>query len=167
MPNSSSASETASTTTDRKLTDLELEALERLTESIPPTLGLAKLIATDNMNKLLAAARRRTDDGHRAQMLKLQETTGQPFDLSESTEDEEVAISVQGDTNHYTTAAASGMSGAAKLAAAALVGSALPLAGVGVYELLSDKAPAVVQPAEPAPAFTDRDTYVPYELSIE
>lgn len=166
MPTSNAESVSTSTTTDQ----FKAEALDRLTEAIPPSLGLSRYVGLDNMQKMLAGARRRTSDSHRAQMEKLKQVQGIEFPLTESTEDEEVAINVQGDTTYNQPAAQ--QSSLLTTGAAALAAAALPLAGIGVYEMITDDQPAaVVQPAEQPPqqppTGSDRDSYVPYAFGIE
>lgn len=164
---SSDASASVSPTPTTRAEQLRLEALERLTESIPPAMGLSRLVATDHMNKMLAASRRRVEDDHKRQALQLQQITGVEFELAEDTEDDEVAISVTGDTTHNYTAPASNASTLAKAAGVAGLTGLAALAGVGAYKVIDDNdnpqpPPAIVAPAEPG-----RDTSLTYDFGIE
>lgn len=151
MPDSKSGSPNTSESWSSRLKG---EAWERLTESIPPALGLSRLLAIDNMAKDGNILRAKIKDDHRRQVAQLNRVTGDNF---EPTEPEEAMISVAGDTQTTVN------NGAGKLAAA-VAAAALPLAGIGAY-LLWQSQPD--KPAPEPPAATDRDTYVPYYFDIE
>lgn len=157
MPTSND--ESTNTSTPSASQSLWREAWERVTEAIPASLGLPRLLAIDNLNKDQAILRAKIQDDHKRQMAAIDATTGRPIDLTDA---EESVISVAGDTTTNVT-----NQGAGKLAAMVAAVS-LPLAGIGIYKLLDDTPtvdpPPVVAPVEPG---TDRDTYVPYDFGIE
>lgn len=159
-----SSAESANATPNQETAEqLKLKALERVEESVAPALGLSRLIATDHMNKMFAGARRRLEDSHKSQMLKLQEVTGNQFDLTEDTEGEEVAISVAGDTNNYTTPGSS-----LPAWASGLIGAGLAASGLAAYSALNQPSDYTPRPTPQTPITAeDRDTYVPYSLAIE
>lgn len=154
------------------------ESLDRVAESIPASLGLPRLVAIENMQALLADARGRVKDSHALQMKRLYDLTGDQMPALADPSDE-MGIHVAGDTHINVTqppaaapveAAKSGLSTLAKgtiIAGAIAAGVGLPLAGAGVAALLNgdETPPAAVAPVDPAPE--DRDTYLPYEFSIE
>ena len=152
------------------------ETLERVVESVAPSLGMSRLVGVSNILGILGDARARTKDSHALQMKQLWNLTGEEMPpLADG--DDMAGINVHGDTHVTVTQPAvekpAGMSTLAKAGvAAALVagGAGLPLAGLGVASLLKDdNQPAAVAPVQPQPipSTVDRDTYLPYEFSIE
>ncbi len=99
------------------------EALGRLAEA-SPALEMPRLIAVDTLQKIQADARKRVKDSHDAQM-KLIDPTYQ----SENNVDDDMGISVRGDTHITVTQPQEAVKQIAAKAESSLVGKVMPLLG--------------------------------------
>lgn len=147
------------------LSETLLQGAERIQEAVSPALGIPRLAAVDHLYRMLRGNSRRVEDSHRRQMRALDKLAGDkvPEEAPPLAEDDDMGISVQGDTTvTIHQAAPAAKSRLAQGAALALALAGLPAAGALLQWWLN-------RPAAPAPATTTINQggdALPYDFGI-